>query len=310
MDIQSILRLPQMQNLTGGQIVEILNLFLYASIANIFIYSSFGKQCCATLLSLSDNNKKRKLSNISRQELADSLYNTIMASNKTSFDYYKAGKIERSISFKILCAFLDLLKDYDEKEANNRINYYTLNQLNLSDKYAGITYLKALNYQKLYLEFKDKVMQKYYLLAYKYTMQKYTSSTTFSVDIDDLFKTLVIAISVGIDKYREDKGSLSSFIIWQFKHFLLNPSFDYEYGMSYSINKSAKIGLTKNNDKGINNFAYEIDDTVKQVPQEKYTVEENMDAVDFIKKLKRIKDLDFVIEVLGLDEYLLNYESC
>ena len=308
MDIQSILKLPQIQNLTGGQIVEILNNFLYGALSNIFIYSNWGKKCCANVLSLIDCNKRRKLSG-DRQELLDGLYNTVMSSNKNCFDYYKSCKIERAISFKILCKFLDDLKGLDISESENSLNIRQLQKYNLSEKYAGITYIKAQNYQKLYLKFKDMVMQKYYLLAYKNTINKYNSANVFSVDIDDLFKTLVIAISVGIDKYREDKGSLSSFIQWQFKHFMINPSFDYEYGQSYSINKALKIDISKENKKCINNFAYEIDDTVKQVPQDELTIEESLDVIDFIKRLKKIKDLDFVIEVLGLDDYLNEYES-
>ena len=304
MDIQTILKLPQMENLTGGQVVEVLDTFLNSAIEGIFSKTNLGKRCCADIMSQLQANKRRKLSTLDKKGVICCLYNTIVSPNKSCFDSYKTSKMERTISFRLLCLFLDYLKNYDEQESEGAINKRQLDKIDCSIKYAGITYWKALAHQKLYLAFKEKVMQKYYLLAYKQTISRYNMCSHTQIDIDDLFKTMVIAISSGIDKYREDKGSLSSFIQWQFKHYLLNPGFDYEYGSSYSINKTLKLDISKGKDLGINNFAYEIDEAAKQIPMESNTVDENIDVKSFISKVKNIKDVRFALEVLGLNEYL------
>lgn len=295
MDIQKILKLPQvLPNLTGAQITEVLNTLLYSALQPIFLSTNLGRVCCAEILTKAHDDHRRKFSILSKPEFIDVLFNCLLHKPKDAWEYFKALKMERSVSFKILLLFLDILKDYEVKEleyCTNRISLHDYEkQLGCSYRQLSCIIKNAKFYLEHYLHFKELIMQKYYCLAYKEACKKVKSSQTY-IDKNDLWKTLVIAMSSAIDKYNEERGALASFINWSFKGSFTNPEDGFEYGQAYDIPYYHKLKLAKSNvpvDK--TTFAYSLDETIET----NIALEEDYNKIAYISNEKLIDIINSV----------------
>lgn len=307
MDIQKILKLPQkLPNLTGAQITEVLNTLLYSALQPIFLSTNLGRICCAEVLTKAHDDHRRKFSILNKNEFIDILFNCMLHKPKDSWEYFKSLKLERSVSFKILLLFLDILKDYENKELEYCINRVSLHdyekQLGCSYKLLGCILNNAKFYLEQYLSFKNLLMQKYYLLAYKEACKKIKSSTTY-IDKNDLWKTLIIAMSSAIDKYNEERGALTSFINWSFKGYMSNPENGYEYGQAYTIPYYHKLKLAKNNvPVDVTTFAYSLDEGIEtNVEEEKdYTNLINVSNEKLIDIINSVPGTELACLVLGI----------
>lgn len=243
--IKKILNLPQDVPLTGAQTAEVLDILLHRALQPIFLSSNCMKIPLAQISYQITLNQRRKFSSLPTSELQPKLYSLFLSNNKDSFDLFVECKLQRDIKFKMLNWYLD------SKDIQNSVD----------SSCREYVYDNAIYYLNLYKKFRDRVIAKFYRLAYKEAKKR--KSVNENIDLNDLFKNLVIAIQVALDRYDSEKGSLPSYISTWFQHFIRDPDSGYEYGQAIVLNyyeKKDLVNKAKSKDNLVNTFSVNLDD--------------------------------------------------
>lgn len=247
------------ENLSGIEITSILEHFLYSSLQPISQHSYIIKRMLADILSQTYKDNRRKISILNKNKLIDNIYTSIVCLDSTiHWNKLKKCNIERSILIKIVTFFNRISQkylDYEIKAINGDVNCY--NKMTKLEKYfgsdrrvlSGIIRISISN-TDLYFKFKQLIVEKYIKLAYNESQKSAKMSSSLSIDSEELFKNLLLALDKAIDKYSCEKGALSSYIQWWFKDAKINSEFSHEYGQAMRFSENTRRDITNKKDKG------------------------------------------------------------
>jgi hypothetical protein len=279
-----------LDNLTGGQIQEILDFLIYEAIGPIIRRSNIFNTQIYYLLGVAAKNKKRKLSALPREEFINVLCQSILVENEDRIGILSKSKIERSFIYNFVVKFLEETKGYQETYQKYLVANHDKDRLDLKlqavERNLGCSrmhLLSVINVAQDYLElaykFRNSIVEQYVKLAYG-CAKAYCSDKTLQYDVGDVAQNFLAAITKAVDKYDSSKGALTSYIKWWILNArsCSNTVHGHEYGVAYSIPHSQKKMLTSKK-KGNNDINFSI--SLDSVGQKKD--EEDVKLLDMLK---------------------------
>lgn len=325
-----------LDNLTGGQIQEILDFLIYESIAPIVRRSNAFNGQLYYLLGIAAKNKKRKLSALPREEFINILCRSVLVKEEDRIDLLSKSKLERSFVCTFVVKFLKETEGYQELYQKYLIADHDKNRLDLKlravENSLGCSRMHLLSviytakdYLDLAYQFRNSIVEQYVKLAYG-CAKAYCNSKTSQYDVGDVAQNFLAAITKAVDKYDSSKGALTSYIKWWILNArsCSNPNHGHEYGVAYSIPHSKKKMLTKSRktSKSEVNFSVSLDkvqgkedEDVKLIDMLKGTssVEEELEkkeSATIYKYLIKRADIKGLARLsLDVDEYFSSKEK-
>lgn len=321
-DQNPILFAPQIDmHLTGGKVQDILDDTLQFCYQPLFHLNWFKRKLALVFCDF-EVNTKAKFSKKSRQEFAVDIFNLIQIEDEENFVFkMREMGMHRTYIQEIVDCFLTETKDIDSIECklfqnirDNKIDFEISDEIsNLEQHFDGIPFNKLSQIRKkvqywfdVYIQFKDMVAAKYYRLCYKFAKRE--CATRGTLELDSLFKSLLIALNLAIDKYNSEKGALASYIQTWITGYIKNESYALELGQAFKLASWNIRALKKNN---ITTYAIstdseeykemqsnEVDDSSLAIEEE---IGRNID-VTLLNTLWKVNDpnVDFVLKILGL----------
>jgi len=272
------------ENLSGEQIEFILNSLIHSPIEQLMKHTTLVEDTISESLQLIVANQKRKLAVIEGNDLVSAIFSIIISKDVN----YRASalkelQLERSVYFRIFKNFDDAFNVYCDnlpkyfeavasKDFEAQEQFYSamikaqkdLRLINNTLPYQEFLLIKE-NITKAY-RFRSMLIEKYIRFVHQRAI-KFRKGTSLNIDLDDLFKNLLVSIPKAIDKYRAEKGPLTTHIEWWLKDAITQNASSHEYGIAYHIPSSKRRKMQKSNET-IQNFSSAIDDNVLEMEGE------------------------------------------
>lgn len=261
------------ENLSGDQIEIVLDQLITRAVYPIIRVSNIVDLVMAEMCHMLVMNQRRKLSCFNNNELL-AILATYLATDDVAKKQaiYSSIKFERSISFFILTLFesmassyIDNLKTYlFSKNKQERIAAETESAAIYNELRKGASketfyhsIMESRYWTNLAFKFRSMIVEKYIRFTYNKSL-RYKSGTGLNVDLDDLFKDLLLSVFKATDKYRSEKGPLLSSVEAWLKDGATHSATSHEYGVAYSIPTARRRSMIANNEV-VNNFSISID---------------------------------------------------
>lgn len=268
------LEAKQTENLTGGQIQDILDTLILESVRPIVLFSTVFSQQISHLLVITTKNRKRKLSALPREEAILLMYQYLTTQDRDRRALLLANmKLERGFIYNFVVNFLKevlpyqkLYQEYlteDDPHSRNELD----KKLSLLESSVGCDrnhMFQMINCAQDYLEqayiFRNSIVLKYLKHAYKQACS-FVKMRGKNFDLEDVYQNFLAAVTKAIDKYDSSKGALTSYInFWlQNAQATSKNSHGHEYNIAYTIPQLQKKLLTGKNKKGEVNFGVSLD---------------------------------------------------
>lgn len=322
-DQNPILFVPQLNlHLTGGKVQRVLDATLKKSYAPLFHLNWFKRQL-ALIFEKFESNLKVKLSKKSRPEFLEDIYNLIMLEGDSEF-LFKMNEIgmDRNLIQEIVGRFLKITEPLEDLDVRLLLSYNkgdvdfeaSRKIFEIEQFFDGIPKDKLLAMRKeveywfsVYIDFKNKVVTKFYRLAYKFAKARHFTNP--STSLDDLFKSLIIVLDTAVGKYNAEKGALASYIQTWMKGFILNNGCQFEIGQVFKLYSWNIANLEKKNINtyGISTDSDEYIEKARKSEEENYYNTENPSFFNglnstLLKAIHGIKDsnVEIVRNVLNI----------
>lgn len=242
-------------NLTGGQIQSVLDFLIYNGLEPIVRHSTVFDVQLLHLLSVASTNKKRKVSALPREEFISTLCTALTTTDvSVKFDCINGAKLERGFVYNFLVKFLNTALDYNSlytqyltcsKHADKVILDHKMRAIENALLFSREDLFQTLNLCRKYVEFayefRNKIVCQYIKHAYKQA-HVYCKVKGKNFDFDDVYQSLMTAITKALDKYDSSKGALTSYINYWVLNALTysNQNYGHEYGVAYLIPQTQK----------------------------------------------------------------------
>ena len=237
-------------NLTGGQIQEVLDFFIYESLRPLLQSSDIFDVQLIYLLCNTACNKKRKLSALPREQFFTIACNALITNDADrKHELVSQAKIERSFVYNFIVNFLktveayrDVYIEYLTSSDYDRRKYFE-KQLSVLENSVSIPrshLFPIINICTEHLEhmyrFRNRIVGQYLKHAYKQAIA-FCKQKGENFDFEDVYQNLLAAITKAVDKYDSSKGAITSYInFWILNaQTYSNSSHGHEYGIAYTI---------------------------------------------------------------------------
>lgn len=322
-----------LENLTGGQIQEILDKLIIEAISPIIrITSAFDVQI-THLLSMTTRNKKRKLSALDREEFINLLCQYLCTEDpEKKIRLLAESHVERGFIYNFVKKFLAhtdgyelLYQKYLTSSGTEKQRYYL--KLRAIEKSVGAKEDRLLNvryqvrdYLELVYRFRNSIVEQYVKFAYKqakvFTIQK---GENFS--FDDVYQNFLTAVTKAVDKYDCSKGALTSYIqYWIMNAQSTASDHGHEYNIAYEIPQLQKKSIATNRVNNEGNCAIDVnfsvsldkpindsdDTTIAETIRSEVTVEETLERK---QELDELRYLIKIADIRGLARLYLDIEE-
>lgn len=255
------------KNMTGEQIQQIMDMFLYKALEPLVLYTNIFDPQVEYLLLLVATNRKRKLSSLDRGEAVEKLAAYLsVPDRRQKFDFIRAARVERFFIHKFLISFTEQNKDYVKKYKDFLLNPTKEKQIAL-DKYAvqvGMCERSALYntikicdaYLKRFYVYRNSVVDHYVKSANKWAKAHVIGAQGRS-SFKDLVQSIIKAVITAMDKYDSRKGALTSYVTFWTKN-AMKASKEHEYGVAYTVPQAQKKKLFEGTSHHVN-FSVSLD---------------------------------------------------
>lgn len=254
------------ENLTGGQIQEIMDSFLYKALEPIVLHTTVFDSQLVYLLTAVIKNKKRRFCALGREETIDCLSQAIVTQDRQKkLDLIKHLKIERSFVHVFIKRFietyrqpfLDLYYGY-MSDPSKRSNYKARMQPylkevgceNIQDMFVAISL--PVEPLKQFYNYFASVVDQYMKLSYTQAKHLRETNTGNTYDYRDVVQNFMRNVVVAINKYDSSKGALTSYVKYWMLNSLTCNSSEHEYGIAYTIPQTQKKVMSSENRKSVN----------------------------------------------------------
>lgn len=263
------------KNLTGEQIQNVLDLFLYKSLEPIIRYSTAFDHQIIYLLGLITRNKKRKLSSIPREEAISFLARALVSEDKSAkFELVRSAKIERNFIHVFINQFLAksgnytleyskylCLSGHRRKLQSRRMD--NLSQALLTDRRSlFVICMNSYDALQQFYKYRSEVLGNYVQLASKQAKAYTMVNSTNTYDFQDVRQTILRAILTAIDKYDSSKGALTSYINWWILNAQTCSAAEHEYGIAFTMPQSHKRKIANAKNADYINFSVSLDQLI------------------------------------------------
>lgn len=300
-------------NLTGGQIQEVLDFLIYEALSPLVKTSDVFDVQIVYLLGLTARNRKRKLSAMPREEFMNALCHCLITDDRDKkMHILRNSKIERGFVYGFIVEFLketlpyvDLYQKHMFARGHEKIQLDM--RMKAIEQSVGSTRHKlfsvvntARDYLELAYEFRNSIVSNYIRHAYKQAKSfvKAKAEKGVHIDFDDAFQNFQTAMTKAVDKYDSGKGALTSYINWWVLNAQSGSNTDHghEYGIAYSIPQLQRKQMAQNNSTDVN-FSVSLDKLVGSADD----AEGQTDLKDYIVgdvspevKLEKEQELDVI----------------
>jgi len=245
-------------SLTGGQIQEVLDRILYWGLDPIVRHSSVFDVQLVHLLSVASTNRKRKISALSREAFINKICTALVTTDiELKIECISSAKLERGFVYNFLVNFLNTADGYLDLYTQYLTCPKHLEKVTLDKRLASIE--SALNFSRadlfpvlnrcrkyvdLAYEFRNQIVSQYIKHAYKQA-HVYCKQKGKNFDFDDVYQSLMTAITKALDKYDSSKGALTSYVNYWVLNALTyaNAQYGHEYGVAYLIPQTHKKSM-------------------------------------------------------------------
>lgn len=272
------------ENLSGEQIEFVLDSLIQNPIMQLMRYTTLVEDTLSESLPLIYANQKRKLAIVEGQPLINAIFSIILSKDivfKTNT--LQSLQLERSIYFCIFENFVKVFKSYKQNmieflrlnsndDLDKKLLFYKnliIDQGNLRLLGSTVPFQEFINIQnsiELAYKFRAMLTEKYVRFVHGRAI-KFQKGTGLTVDLDDLFQNMLISIPKATNKYRAEKGLLTSHIEWWLKDAVTQNASSHEYGTAYHIPPSKRRKMQRANET-LQNFSNVIDDNVLELEGE------------------------------------------
>jgi hypothetical protein len=264
------------ENLTGGQIQEVLDLVIYRSLEPIVLNCSVFDVQITHLLIKGATNKKRKLSALPQSEFIDCLSRALLCTdNQAKYDILRRSKIERGFIYNFIVNFIRLAEQYEGLYQKFLVSPSEVldKKLLVFERAVGSTRGKLLPtltsaraYVELVYEFRNSIASNYIKHAYK-RARGYVKKQGENFELQDVHQNFLAAVIKAIDKYDSRQGALTSYI----NYWLINvetyasTEHGHEYGIAYTIPQAVKRDMAKHIGKNAEvNYSVSLDKVIAE----------------------------------------------
>lgn len=265
-------------NLTGGQIQEVLDMLINQAVGPIIRCSSAFDLQIVHVLGATARNKKRKLSSLPREESIDLMCQFLSSEDADAkIQMASAMKLERSFFYNFVVRFLKEVDGYQKlyvkwlraKSHKRKVNLSAQlaaieNNVSADRKTLWSSVCSAEDYLGLAYTFRNTIVLHYVRHAYK-EAKAFVKVKGKNYDFNDVYQNFLAAVTKAVDKYDSSKGALTSYINW----WLLNAKttsnslHGHEYGVAYSIPQLQKKAHAEKSSKAKQvNFGISLDKLV------------------------------------------------
>lgn len=321
------------ENLTGGQIEEILDTLLFAVLKPMVYRSSIFDSQIIYALSFISKNRKRKIStSSSREDSVNYLSKALFTESlDEKFELVKKAKLERSMIYVFA---INILKHYREQ-----FNVWYNGFLDLKAKDRNIykirlnVILKALGCNKRsdvfvmfnemhealqhYTDYVSSVVNQYVKLCSQQAKFFVNTNPNNQYDFFCVRQNFLRSVLTALNKYNSQQGALTSYI----KFWILNAhtcsTSDHEYGIAFRVPPQLKKKMAVDKDTTYDiNFSVSLDSTVTDDDGEEVSlynkIESNRTVDEDLEHHKYTKMLGLLAknaDPLGIGRLTLNIDE-
>lgn len=296
------------KNLTGEQIQNVLDLFLYKALEPIIQHSSAFDNQIVYLLGLITRNKKRKLSSISREEAISFLARALVSEDPAQkFELIRSARIERNFIHIFINQFLQFAGNYVETyskylslrghERKIQAKRMTVLSQSLLTNRKSLFIIATNSKDALdqFYKYRTEVLSNYVQLASKQAKAYTSMNSNNTYDFNDVRQTILRAILTAIDKYDSSKGALTSYINWWILNAQTCGASQHEYGIAFTIPQSHKRKIANNKEIDSINFSVSLDKLISSSDDSESSLHDHIsDQTDLIDQLEVSQQEDII----------------
>lgn len=262
------------KNLTGEQIQQTLDLFLYKALEPIVLNSNIFDSQIRYILSIISQNRKRKLSSLDRNAAISSLCECLVLTNPKDrpkkFQIIRDARLERSFIHTFISRFLQTHADYMDiynefLTASREERPFLKDSLDLISESVGCDrqgLYRIMNIAQSYLSkfysYRSVILGHYVKHSSNQAKQYVKANRSLHFDFNDARQSILKSILIAIDKYDCTKGALTTYVNWWILNAQTSSTSDHEYGIAYTIPQSHRKKIA-NQDSGDINFSVSLD---------------------------------------------------
>ena len=277
--------MPLDKNLTGEQIQQVLDLFLYKALEPIVLNTDAFDLQVSYILALVSANRKRKPSSLPRERVIELLCQYLASDDRpTKYRLLREARLERSFLHVFASRFLKQYEEYVTiynnfmSATNSGARLLLKGELDASANNAGCSDRQGLyriltlanSYLQKFYSSRSLVLDHYLKLSSRQA-KMFTSASNGTIDFQDVRQSILKSILVAIDKYDSNKGALTSYINWWVLNAQTCGTSEHEYGIAYTVPQSQrkKIAL---HDTGYLNYSVSLDDVVGEEGRDLHSI--------------------------------------
>ena len=261
------------ENLSSLQIVKTLDELLFNAVKPLMRNTDFMDYTLVELLPYLFLNRRRRFSNVPHGELCDNIFSVIMIQNREDkIALLQKQGLERSVYFAALVKFeteaLKYFEAVNQQLANmhNSLPYV----VDVGQKLRKNFFIHGNEYQtarsvafwlKHSYRFKQMIVEKYIRRAFT-EARKMASQTNLQIDVDDLFRNLILSVHKAIDKYDIKKGPLASYVAYWFLEAKKSYRNAHEYGVAYNMPTGKRKKLLE--EGAVQSLTTELNDSIAE----------------------------------------------
>lgn len=249
------------KNMTGEQIQQIMDMFLYKALEPLVLYTSLFDAQVEYLLYMITTNRKRKLSSLKREDVVAKLAAYLsVPDRRQKFEFIKEARLERSFVHRFIKNFLTDNMPYIKSYRAFLTDPSREHQVRL-DKQATLcgrcsrfdlynTLVIASAYLEKFYEYRNSVVDHYVKNSNKIA-KAHVSMSRSNTSYKDLVQTIFRSIIVALDKYDYRLGALTSYIAIWAKNATTTTK-EHEYGIAYTVPQAQRKKLFEGTSTDVN----------------------------------------------------------
>lgn len=249
-------------NLTGGQIQEVLDTLIHQAVSPIIRTSDVFDLQVIHILGSTTRNRKRKLSSLPRDESIDTMCQFLVSdSGEEKVRLIGAMKLERGFVYNFVvrhnreaAGYIELYQDHVGQVKPDRLVDLRMAAIEASVGGARDTlYMALLNSRdclELAYKFRNTIVMNYHRHAFKQA-KAFVKNKGANFDFKDVHQNFLTAVTKAVDKYDSSKGALTSYVNWWLLNAQTssNSTHGHEYGIAYTIPQLQKKSLAEKSNK-------------------------------------------------------------
>lgn len=264
--------MPLDNNLTGEQIQQVLDLFLYKALEPIILNTDVFDAQVSYILALVSANRKRKPSSLPRDRVIEVLCLYLVSTDRNEkFRLLREAKLERSFlhvfATRVLRKHSKYLRRYREFITGSRKTRLSLKRRLDADATSlgcesrqGLYRIASVSgaYLQRFYEVRTLVME-HYLKQASRQAKAFIESSSGNFDFRDVRQSILKGTLLALDKYDSDKGALTSYIGWWTWNALTCGASEHEYGLAYTVPQTQRKRIAEHT-TGFLNYSVSLDD--------------------------------------------------